>query len=60
MHCFDKVPGDHLLFFVRGTATAAQVLARGGQEVEAVVLKGLINQGKQDLDGRNKLKKKPW
>lgn len=38
MYCFYTVPSDHLLLFVRGAATAAQVLAGCGQEVETVVL----------------------
>lgn len=49
-HCFYTVPGDHLLLFVGGTAAAAQVLTGCGQEVETVVLKGLIYQGKQHLE----------
>ena len=35
-------PGDHLLLLVGGVANAAQVLAGRGQEVEAVVLEGLV------------------
>ena len=48
-----SVPCDHLFLFVGGTATAAQVLAGRGQEVETVVLKGLICQRKQHLQGGN-------
>lgn len=48
-----SIPGDHLLLFVGGTATAAQALAGRGQEVETVVLKSLIYQRKQHLEGRN-------
>lgn len=53
VYCFDTVPGDHLLLFVGGTATAAQVLAGCGQEVEMVVLKSLIYHRKQHLERRN-------
>ena len=44
-----SVPCDHLLLLVGGVSTAAQVLAGRGQEVEAVVLKGLVQQGQQNL-----------
>lgn len=46
------VPGDHLLLFVRSTATAAQVPAGRGQEVQAVVLKRLVCERKQNLESR--------
>lgn len=52
-HCFYIVPGDHLLLFVGGTATAAQVPAGRGQEVETVVLKSLVCERKQHLERRN-------
>lgn len=47
LHC--AVPGDHLLLFVGGAATAAQALAGRGQEVETVVLKSLVYERKQHL-----------
>lgn len=53
MYCYCRVPGDHLLLFVGGTATAAQVLVGRGQEVETVVLKGLIRQWEQHLERGN-------
>lgn len=60
MYCFCKVPSDHLLLFVGGTATAAQVLTGCRQEVETVVLKGLINERKQHLErGNSAVRLKP-
>lgn len=52
---FLVIPGDHFLLFVGGTTAAAQVLARCGQEVKAVVLKSLINQWKQNLRRKKKI-----
>lgn len=48
------VPGDHLLLFIGGTTTTAQVLTRCRQEVQTVIFKCLISQGKQHLGRRNK------
>lgn len=52
------VPGDHFFLLVGGIATAAQILIRGGQEVERVVLKVLVNEREEHLKG-NKDDEKP-
>lgn len=47
--CLHFVPGDHLLLLVGGVTAAAQVLTRGGQEVERVVLEVLVDEWKENL-----------
>lgn len=47
--CFCFVPGDHLLLLVGGVTAAAQVLIRGGEEVERVVLEVLVDERKENL-----------
>lgn len=53
MYCHCSLPGDHLLLFVGGAATAAEGLAGRRQEVETVVLEGLIGQWQQYLERGN-------
>lgn len=47
--CFHFAPSDHLLLLVGGVTAAAQVLVRGGQEVERVVLEVLVDERKENL-----------
>lgn len=42
-------PCDHLLLFVGGITTAAQVDVGGRQKVQAVVLEVLVYEGQQNL-----------
>lgn len=46
------IPGDHLLLLVGRVAPAAQHLGWRGQEVEAVVVEVLVDEGQQDLGGQ--------
>lgn len=48
-----NVPGDHFLLLVGGVASTAQQLGRRGEEVEAVVLKVLVDQRQENLPHRD-------
>lgn len=49
-----ELPGNHLLFLVRGMTATPQQLGRRGQEVHTVVLKVLVYQRQQDLEAQKR------